>query len=118
MGNQAYESRRDRNFARRRLINGRLVSPRGIHGTDGCYSNHGCRCESCSQAHAQGVADAKAARVAKTAANGGIAPTGTHGASTYANWRCRCQVCVDAWNTSGYWMSADMRRKLVEQRAS
>lgn len=34
-------------------------------------------------------------RLAKTAANGGIAPVAKHNASVYTNWGCRCKICLD-----------------------
>lgn len=34
------------------------------------------------------------ARLARTAANGGVAPTEVHNAHTYNNWGCRCGPCT------------------------
>lgn len=39
---------RQRYYAERVLIDGRLVSPRGRHGVDSTYMNYGCRCEPCT----------------------------------------------------------------------
>lgn len=39
----------------------------------------------------------RAAARARTMANGGVAPVGTHGVSTYGNWGCRCPTCTAAW---------------------
>lgn len=44
---------RARRWARRELIDGRLVvtDPRIPHGTNSTYTNHGCGCISCTNAH-------------------------------------------------------------------
>jgi hypothetical protein len=106
--------RHQRYRARTLGADGRLVSPRGMHGRHATYRNHGCRCEPCSVAHRAEVARARARRHQRTADNGGIAPTDTHGASTYSNWRCRCLTCLAAWNDRGYWMNSKQRRRLKE----
>lgn len=44
---------RARRFAKRVLIEGRLVAahlPHKSHGTVGAYTNHGCRCDTCTSA--------------------------------------------------------------------
>ena len=93
------KKRRRQYYADRIMVNGRLIAPQGIHGVHSTYRNRGCRCELCSTAHRQRVARDRTRRHERTEANGGIAPTSTHGTNTYGNWRCRCEVCVTAWNT-------------------
>lgn len=41
---------RRRYYDERVLINGRLVSRRGVHGLDSTYTNYGCRCDACTVA--------------------------------------------------------------------
>lgn len=41
------QARRDR----RVLVHGRLVHPSAPHGTNGGYTNYGCRCDDCTDAH-------------------------------------------------------------------
>lgn len=86
-------------YARRVLVNGRLISPLvRTHGQRYMYVDYGCRCAPCSDAHRAYDKAAKVERLARTAANGGIAPVAAHNASTYANWGCRCSECLDSWS--------------------
>jgi hypothetical protein len=103
---------RQRAYARRQLVGGRLVSLVGIHGTHGNYSNNGCRCEACCRAHREMVATNRQRRHKRTAENGGVAPTGRHGTTTYSNWGCHCRICVDAWNTYSYHLKSQRREQV------
>lgn len=84
----------------RRLIDGRLtaVRPYVVHGKPATYSNWGCRCVSCTEAHARYIAEKREVRYASRAEIDGrlvAIKTPTHGTnSTYANWGCRCVSCV------------------------
>lgn len=89
-------TKRQRAFARRQLIDGRLVSPTGTHGSNNTYDNLGCRCEACVDAHREAKRQRQAFRVARTKGNGDVAPINGHGVSTYTNWGCRCRACMDA----------------------
>jgi len=68
------------------------------HGTVNGYANQHCRCELCRAAHRTDQSVQRAKRIARTVANGGIAPPpAKHGApSTYGNWRCSCEPCREA----------------------
>lgn len=49
-------SYRKARFATRVMVNGRLVAPglpKGSHGKEGTYTNHGCRCPRCTEAWAE-----------------------------------------------------------------
>jgi len=50
MSAQQMRDLRQRRYAARVLIDGRLVSPHGRHGTDATYTNYGCRCVPCTEA--------------------------------------------------------------------
>ena len=86
---------RERRQQRRRLAqaNGGIYPGPITHGLPGTYGNYGCRCPACNEAHRVDAARGRAGRVARTRANGGIAPIDTHNASTYGNWGCRCGTC-------------------------
>ncbi len=70
------------------------------HGQNG-YSNLGCRCDVCRQAHADyaiGIRETRARRIGRDPS---LAPHGK--SSTYTNWGCRCDDCRRA--------NTDERRK-------
>lgn len=90
---------RQERYALRVLIDGRLTWPGDTHGTRYIYVANGCRCLPCCAANRVGTSSAKAKRFARTAANGGIAPTDKHDGSTYANWGCGCDECKTGWAT-------------------
>lgn len=46
----AQQSFRDKRYAGRVEVSGRLVHPDAPHGTTGGYHNYGCRCADCSSA--------------------------------------------------------------------
>lgn len=60
------------------------------HGTTTMYSKHGCKCETCTEAH----------RVRHAAWREQAAQLPfdqiPHGANGYSNYRCRCEVCKGA----------------------
>lgn len=66
------------------------------HGSYGRYNDGGCRCDACTAANRTVHKRNLLIRLARTAANGGVAPVTAHGKSTYDNWGCRCPVCCDA----------------------
>jgi hypothetical protein len=42
-----------------------LISPNAPHGTRNGYSNYGCRCDLCKEAHRKSAADRRAIRLAE-----------------------------------------------------
>lgn len=64
-----------------------------VHGSPHTYTNHGCRCASCTAAHNEYQAEKRATRYERTRLNGGVAPVWQHNYSTYAMWGCRCDRC-------------------------
>lgn len=63
------------------------------HGVNG-YNWRKCRCAICRAANAERALEYRKRRLA----NGGIPAKTAHGkASTYSNWRCRCEPCKEAW---------------------
>jgi len=72
-----------------------------MHGAVAAYTNYGCRCQECTDSHLAAQKRMRANRIARTEANGGVAPTRTHGLATYFNWKCRCPVCVEATSQRG-----------------
>lgn len=71
------------------------------HGNPHTYTNHACRCEACVEAHRALIREQRRRRFElRVEVNGRlIAPVEEerHGkVSTYQNWGCRCELCVDA----------------------
>lgn len=66
------------------------------HGTASTYRSrrYKCRCEPCTAAHRKLVAQEKASRRERLAADPSLAPHGT--VQTYTNWGCRCEACTEA----------------------
>lgn len=65
--------------------------PTKTHGLQ-AYRSVGCRCGVCRSANAADCAGRVANRMQRTP------PVDIHGRyTTYANWRCRCRACTDAW---------------------
>jgi hypothetical protein len=58
------------------------------------YTNDGCRCAECTEAHSRNIAEYRKRLRAMLAENPDIAPHGT--LSTYSNYGCRCQPCQQA----------------------
>ncbi len=77
----------------------RAPGPRGVplpidgdwqHGTNYGYDKRGCRCDPCRDAgRARRVAQQEEYRKR---------PIPAHGLTAYTTYRCRCRVCLDAWN--------------------
>jgi hypothetical protein len=66
------------------------------HGLASTYRsrNGGCRCVDCCRANTERARREKANRATRTP------PADAHGkASTYSNWRCRCEPCTTAHST-------------------
>ena len=55
--------------------------------------DRGCRCTVCTAANTDRARRQRADRLARTIANGWIAPIDKHGYTTAENWYCRCDVC-------------------------
>lgn len=57
-----------RQLAQRELIDGRLVAPvwAELHGKQSTYTNHGCRCEPCTQANRDAQTHYRAIRQARS----------------------------------------------------
>lgn len=55
-------TQRQRRYAARELVDGRLVHPTVEHGKRSSYSNWGCRCRPCCDAHTRSVAKQREAR--------------------------------------------------------
>ena len=55
------------------------------HGTRNGYSNLGCRCDRCTEAHTAWVLDARRKRMEREPR--------AHGDAAYTNHRCRCAEC-------------------------
>jgi hypothetical protein len=72
------------------------------HGTSGCYTNHGCRCELCRIAwreyhRCNGYQQRYRSRVRALPT-----PEEKHGTRTgYENYGCRCDRCKEASRTAG-----------------
>lgn len=64
------------------------------HGTEYRYNKHKCRCQACRAAHANRQATNVAQRRAILEVDPSIRPHGNP--STYKNWGCRCDPCIDA----------------------
>ncbi|KAB2344828.1 hypothetical protein [Actinomadura rudentiformis] len=73
------------------------MSVEDLCGTERGY-RYGCRCRPCTDAHRQLIAEQKADRLARAAADPSIVPHGT--TSGYINWDCRCDPCTDAYSQS------------------
>lgn len=82
------------------------------HGTVNGYTNRKCRCDACQDAWRAYIAEKRAARVARLAADPDCVEHGL--ASTYANWGCRCRPCTDAWSDQS--MHRERRRKAGKAR--
>jgi hypothetical protein len=54
-------------------------------------------------------------RLARTAANGGIAPIARHDVATYNNWGCRCPTCTTA--KADWWAGYTAARRWDDDRA-
>lgn len=67
------------------------------HGTTGRYQA-GCSCDDC-----------RAANREKTRRLRGKPPL-THGVSGYTNYRCRCEVCTEAWRHNE-WLRYDVKKQ-------
>lgn len=122
-------TRRERYFAQRHLVNGRLVAPvpEDQHGRRNTYSYYGCRCELCCMAARQWLRSeaqqerrrvSRAVRAARRVLVDGrpIAPVPTeqHGlANTYSYHLCRCETCTRAQNDRSrrYHTGPDMAEK-------
>ena len=76
------------------------------HGaTTNGYSNRGCRCRPCREAHSAWTRDRRARRQLEIAEDSAVAEHGTE--STYTNWGCRCDQCREAHNA----YARDLRRR-------
>lgn len=65
------------------------------HGGSGyAYSNLGCRCDECREAHRLRIARRTAERRLELPKRVDQLPHGTR--STYSNWGCRCAACTEA----------------------
>lgn len=65
------------------------------HGTEGGYSNHGCRCTPCTEANRAAQAEDRQRR------RGGDIPDYVHGTTNgYSNYCCRCDECREAHNAA------------------
>lgn len=62
------------------------------HGLQSTY-NQGCRCRKCMDGHAVMHARANERRARELAEGLVVLVHGT--ASTYSNWKCRCDECVE-----------------------
>jgi hypothetical protein len=64
--------------------------PTGEHGTTYAYTQHGCRCDACTQAHSRFnyVQRHNRARQNQDAPHGTL--------SGYDHWMCRCDACKAA----------------------
>lgn len=75
------------------------------HGSAGAYTNHGCRCPECCEAHTVACANSRRARYAARVLHDGVwiapLPDEHHGRpTTYKNHGCRCRRCTDAVRAS------------------
>lgn len=62
------------------------------HGGSGsAYTNYGCRCQACTEAHNRRVERRRRERHVEVAT--GNATGFKHGVGGYSNWGCRCDVC-------------------------
>jgi hypothetical protein len=61
------------------------------HGCDSSYTNRGCRCAPCREAHRVTIAEQRRVRAELLARNPGLREHGDAG--TYQNWGCRCTPC-------------------------
>lgn len=89
------KNRRDR-YARRVLIDGRLIAPGSVRHGLNAYTGHGCRCDVCLA----GTKELRRQRfAARISIDGRLVAPGSvrHGsASTYSNHGCRCEPCTAA----------------------
>lgn len=67
------------------------------HGQVSTYTNYGCRCELCSEAHAEALVKEYKSRVRRLKSGEVRHEDLEHGRKyTYTQWGCRCQPCTDA----------------------
>lgn len=94
------------------LIDGRLTCQclDVVHGKPSTYSNHSCRCETCTKAHNAYIAMCRERRMKGRMKVQGIwfaAKANEHGKhSTYSNWGCHCDLCAEAWRDYQAWLDA------------
>lgn len=102
------------NIAKARTDPSRVpLKKRGEHGKSHTY-RHGCRCLLCRRANTEKVAANSRARAIKL---GDLNhPQPEHGtASTYTNWKCRCDTCSAAHRGK---MDDSSRRRRWQERAA
>lgn len=88
--------------AERTMINGRWFAPNAhTHGSASTYSNWGCRCNPCTDAHRDFMQAKREMRMEERVEIDGrlTAPRAPQhaSASTYVNWACRCIPCLTAY---------------------
>lgn len=74
----------------------RVETGRAQHGGMHAWRKYGCRCDMCRSGNRARQQNARAARLLRTVANGGIAPVEVHGGRVANNWGCRCKECLAA----------------------
>lgn len=92
-------------LAERVVRNGRWYAEgANQHGKPATYTNWGCRCDPCTDAHRDYMQSQREARMQqRELVDGRMVSTGAprHGtASTYVNWACRCEDCGTAYRLS------------------
>ncbi len=88
--------------AERIIRNERWFAPNAhYHGRPSTYSNWGCRCDPCTDAHRDYMQAKREGRMAKRELVDGrhfaVEAPRHAAASTYTNWGCRCIPCLDAY---------------------
>lgn len=88
--------------AERVMHNGRWLAPNAHdHGRSSTYSNWGCRCDPCTDAHRDFMQAKREERMKDRVEIDGrmtsVAAPRHAAASTYTNWGCRCIPCLTAY---------------------
>lgn len=83
-------------YSNRRIVDYTPTGKKVTHGYT-TYSNHGCRCETCTVGWRRYFAGAKRTMRAELL-TGHNTTEPVHGVyTTYNNWSCRCDPCTEAW---------------------
>jgi len=92
-------------LAERTVRDGRPYAPNAAqHARPSTYTNWGCRCDPCTDAHRDYMQSQRENRMkTRVLVDDRLVAVGAprHGsASTYVNWACRCGDCLSAYRVS------------------
>lgn len=94
-----------------KVTNRSILNPKTPHGRVSTYIQYGCRCDDCTAANREWVAECREDRARRLREDPTLAPHGNR--STYINWGCRCDECAEAHSEycAVYWQKRKKRLK-------